>query len=80
MWTIAHPRVDANPKGTGDLFTAALSAQWITGKAPPAAARAACAEVLQAMRLTESAHCAELLLPPAPGGFDAGEVTIRTLA
>jgi pyridoxine kinase len=68
-WAITHPRIDAVPKGTGDLFSAALAGHWVTGEEPPGATVAACAHVLQALRLTAEAHCAELLLPtnlPSP--------------
>lgn len=81
-WAITHPKVAGGPKGTGDLFTAALTARWVSGEALPQAARGACAEVLQAMRRTAAAHGAELLLPdqgPLPQEA-LTEVDIRVLA
>lgn len=62
---IEHPRVDASPKGTGDLFTALLTAGLIEGFDPVAAARRASAGVVEALTLTQQERCAELLLPPA---------------
>lgn len=78
-WAITHPRIDAGPKGTGDLFSAALTCHWLTGQEPPQAAASACAHVLQALRLTEEAHCAELLLPNEVPLESAKEISIKAL-
>ncbi len=60
---ISHPRVDASPKGTGDLFSAAMTGHWLAGASLPQAATKACQQVVQALRRTQKANCAELLLP-----------------
>jgi len=60
---IEHPRIDAAPKGTGDLFSATLSTGLLAGLPLPAAARRACDTVVAAVTLTHRHHCAELLLP-----------------
>ena len=60
---IEHARVDAAPKGTGDLFSAALGAGLLAGLALDAAAQRACDAVVAAVALTQRRHCAELLLP-----------------
>lgn len=64
--TIVHPRLALTPKGTGDLFTASLAAHLLEGAAIEAAARQAADDVLAALRETQRAGCAELLLPPYP--------------
>lgn len=61
---IRHPRIDAMPKGTGDLFCASLTARWLNGAAVPQAAAEACEDVVRALRQTRQAQSAELLLPP----------------
>lgn len=60
-----HPRVNASPKGTGDLFCATLTGLWLSGVALADATDQACRHVVQALRHTEQAQCAELLLPTA---------------
>lgn len=60
---IVHPRLDATPKGTGDLFCATLSGLWLNGMGLAQAVAEACHHVVQALRHTEQAQCAELLLP-----------------
>ncbi|WP_337245175.1 pyridoxine/pyridoxal/pyridoxamine kinase [Luteimonas sp. gir] len=60
---IAHPRVAITPKGTGDLFCAALTGHWLRGLGLVDAATQACRHVVEALRRTEQAQCAELLLP-----------------
>ncbi len=76
---ITHPRMDATPKGTGDLFSAALTGYWLTGTPLPEAVAKACQQVLWALRQTEQAHCAELLLPLRSVGHDEDPVSIREL-
>ncbi len=60
---IRHRRLDVTPKGTGDLFSAELTARWLNGIPLAAAARGACERVLAALDYTAQANCAELLLP-----------------
>lgn len=64
-----HPRIDASPKGTGDLFSAALTGHLLTGASVFKAAALACDQVMAALRLTRQAQCAELLLPPTAGSL-----------
>lgn len=64
---IEHERVDAAPKGTGDLFSATLGARLLAGAALADAAQAACDAVVAAVALTQRQGCAELLLPSAAG-------------
>lgn len=61
---IDHVRIDAAPKGTGDLFSAALTGRWLQGQNLFAAARQACDEVVAAIDQTHRRHSMELLLPP----------------
>lgn len=60
---VEHDRVDAAPKGTGDLFSAVLNVQLLAGEPLLEATRHACARVVDAVAATHRAHCAELLLP-----------------
>lgn len=60
---LTHPEIAITPKGTGDLFAASLTAYLVDGLPLTQAAKAACRRVLKALRLTEKARCAELLLP-----------------
>lgn len=60
---ITHARIDAVPKGTGDLFSAALTGHWLNGATLPEAIARACQMVVQALRRTHNAQCAELVLP-----------------
>lgn len=60
---IEHPRVEATPKGTGDLFTALTTAGLLEGLDPGKAARRASARVVEALDLTRRQQSAELLLP-----------------
>ncbi|MDO9067867.1 MAG: pyridoxine/pyridoxal/pyridoxamine kinase [Candidatus Dechloromonas phosphoritropha] len=62
-----HPRIDALPKGTGDLFSAALTGTLLTGASVFKAASLACDQVTSALRLTRQAQCAELLLATSTG-------------
>jgi pyridoxine kinase len=76
---ITHPRIDATPKGTGDLFSAALTGHWLTGASLPDAVAKACQQVMWALRQTEHAQCAELLLPIRPDSHDADKMSVREL-
>ena len=60
---ITHARIDAVPKGTGDLFCAALTGHWLNGATLPEAIARACQTIVQALRHTHNAQCAELVLP-----------------
>lgn len=73
---IVHPRIDATPKGTGDLFCATLTGHWLGGLGLAEAAAQACRHVVQALRRTEQAQCAELLLPMA-GNHGSDKATAR---
>lgn len=61
---ITHPRIALAPKGTGDMFCAALTGHWLNGVELPEAAALACDQVVRALHRTSRAQCAELLLPP----------------
>lgn len=63
---VEHERVDAAPKGTGDLFSAVLHVQLLAGAPLLEATRHACARVVDAVAATHRAHSAELLLPGTP--------------
>lgn len=65
---LTHPCVGIVPKGTGDLFCAALTGHWLGGVPLPEAAARACQQVVQVLRHTEQAQCAELLLPAQARG------------
>lgn len=69
---LTHPRLDGTPKGTGDMFSAALTAYWLRDIALPDAAADACRHVLRALDRTRRARCAELLLPAREGNVQAG--------
>ncbi len=60
---ITHARINAVPKGTGDLFSAALTGHWLNGATLPEAIARACQTIVQALRHTYNAQCAELVLP-----------------
>src|SRR5690606_13779761 len=64
------------PKGTGDLFCASLTGHWLGGLGLAEAAVQACCHVVQALRRTEQAQCAELLLPMA-GNRSSDKTTTR---
>ncbi|MDR2154051.1 MAG: pyridoxine/pyridoxal/pyridoxamine kinase [Burkholderiaceae bacterium] len=61
-----QPRMDAFPKGTGDLFSAALLGHLLAGASVFEAAPLACELVASAVRRTQQARCAELLMPEFP--------------
>jgi pyridoxine kinase len=69
---IVHPRIGVTPKGTGDLFCATLTGLWLNGADLADATAQACRHVVQALRLTEQAQCAELLLPMADSQHSSG--------
>lgn len=60
---ITHTRLAPTPKGTGDLFCAALTGHWLNGASLPEAVARACQTIVQALHRTESERCTELLLP-----------------
>ena len=60
---LKHPRIAASPKGTGDLFSALLTAQVLAGLSIFEAAQSACDHVVESIRHTHQENCAELLLP-----------------
>ncbi|HRP29328.1 MAG TPA: pyridoxine/pyridoxal/pyridoxamine kinase [Burkholderiaceae bacterium] len=60
---VDHPRIDAAPKGTGDLFSATVTARLLAGSSLAEAAQQACDAVVAAVRLTHARRSAELLLP-----------------
>lgn len=63
-WIFTHARVDASPKGVGDLFSAVLTGQWINGAPLTIAVTKACQQVVHVLHHTRRAQRAELLLPP----------------
>ncbi|MCC7059479.1 MAG: pyridoxine/pyridoxal/pyridoxamine kinase [Burkholderiaceae bacterium] len=69
-WLVRHPRVAVSPKGTGDLFSAALTAHWLDGAPVHVAAMKACDLVVAALRSTQRAQCLEMLLPFTARGRD----------
>lgn len=77
---ITHPRIDATPKGTGDLFSAALTGHWLNGASLQEAAARACQHVVRALRHTAQAQCAELLLPALASGHGNDRGDARELA
>ncbi|MGP1684915.1 MAG: pyridoxine/pyridoxal/pyridoxamine kinase [Giesbergeria sp.] len=76
---ITHPRVNASPKGTGDLFSATLTGHWLKGASLPEAAKNACQQVVQALRRTAHAQCEELLLPTITTSDNCVSVPVREL-
>ncbi|MNZ70128.1 Pyridoxine kinase [compost metagenome] len=60
---VRHARLDCRAKGTGDLFSASLTARLLKGASLVEAVGRACAEVLCALELTAASGSAELLLP-----------------
>ena len=62
---LTHARVDIAPKGTGDLFSAAVLGGLLGGASIVEAAASACDRVVAALRSTLQARSAELLLPPS---------------
>lgn len=61
---ITHPRIDAAPKGTGDLFCASLTGHWLNGTSLAKAVFLACQQVVLALSHTQQAQCTELVLSP----------------
>lgn len=76
---VTHPQVAIGPKGTGDLFAASLTAGLVQGLPLLDAVQAACARVLQALRRTQAARCAELLLPTGTEAPAQGAIALRPL-
>ncbi|MBJ6977878.1 pyridoxine/pyridoxal/pyridoxamine kinase [Luteimonas sp. MC1895] len=64
---IRHRRLDATPKGTGDLFSATLAAHLLRGAPVEDAARLACDRVLAVLDASQAAGSAEMLVFPEPG-------------
>lgn len=79
-WRLLHPFVDIAPKGTGDLFSASLTAHWLGGDDLPEAASKAASRVVHAMRLTRAAACAELLLPDTVPEASPDTVSVQALS
>ncbi|MBI5781491.1 MAG: bifunctional hydroxymethylpyrimidine kinase/phosphomethylpyrimidine kinase [Rhodocyclales bacterium] len=71
---IVHPRINATLKGTGDLFCATLTGYLLNGASLLDAAIQACCHVVRALRHTEQAQCAELLLPAMADSHDSSIV------
>lgn len=61
---IKHPRIPCAPKGTGDLFSAVLTASLLHGAPLLKAAEEACNQVVAAIEHTSLQNCGELLRPP----------------
>lgn len=61
---LKHPRIATSPKGTGDLFAAALTGHLLDGASIFEAAAQACNQVVIALDHTRRTRCAELMLPP----------------
>ena len=72
---LCHPRVDATPKGTGDLFAATLMGRLLSGLPVFEATAQACDLVISALRCTQREQCGELLLPAAMA--QSGETVVR---
>lgn len=65
--TLEHVRIDAAPKGTGDLFSAVLTGQLLAGRDLRDAAQQAADAVVAAVTITHARNSAELLLPGEQG-------------
>ncbi|WNK20756.1 pyridoxine/pyridoxal/pyridoxamine kinase [Halomonas piscis] len=65
---IAHPFIQAAPKGIGDLFCATLTGHWTRGASLSQATAQACRQVMRALRQTKRMQGAELWLPPKANG------------
>lgn len=65
-----HARIDAAPKGTGDLFSAEVTAGLLAGRSLADAAQHACDAVVAAVTLTHVHQSAELLLPDSAEARD----------
>lgn len=60
---LKHSRIATSPKGTGDLFSAALTGHLLHGASVFEAAAQACNQVVIALKHTRRTRCAELPLP-----------------
>lgn len=69
---LKHPRIATSPKGTGDLFSAALTGHLLDGASVFEAAAQACNQVVIALQHTRRTCCEELLLPPMGRTFCPG--------
>lgn len=61
---VRHRRLDATPKGTGDLFSATLAGHLLAGATLGDAVRRACDRVVAALQASRAAGCAEMLVFP----------------
>ncbi len=59
---VEHARIEVEPKGTGDLFSASLAACLLGGLPLLEATREAAARVVRSLELTRAAGCAEMLI------------------
>lgn len=69
---LEHVRIDSNPKGTGDLFSALLARQLLKGEPLPAAARAASACVVRMLERTRRLGWQEMAFDPRLIAADPG--------
>ena len=63
---LSHPRIPVSPKGTGDLFSAKLTARLLEGMPLAEAAASASDHVVAALEATRRAQSLELQLPSNP--------------
>ncbi|KAA8998950.1 pyridoxine/pyridoxal/pyridoxamine kinase [Affinibrenneria salicis] len=59
---LSHPRIDATPKGTGDMFSATLTGYLLAGHSLAEAAQSACDNVMAALERTQRLGSNELVL------------------
>lgn len=60
---VRHAHIDISPKGTGDLFAAALTGHLLAGYPLNEAAEWSCNQVLDVLNRTRRAESAELVIP-----------------